>query len=64
MKKGKNFMFGLMKIKDLAQELKTPESTIRTWKRRGDIPLSCFKEIGGTVFVKVEEFKKWLEKGS
>ena len=57
-------MFGLMKIKDLAQELKTPESTIYSWKRRGDIPLSCFKEIGGTVFVKVEEFKKWLDMGA
>ena len=61
MKKGNNFMFGLMKIKDLANELKTPESTIRTWKRRGDIPLSCFKEIGGTVFVRVEQFKEWLD---
>ena len=57
-------MLGLMKIKDLAHELKTPESTLRTWKRRGDIPLSCFKEIGGTVFVRVEKFKEWLENDS
>lgn len=64
MKKGNNLMLGLMKIKDLAQELKTPESTLRTWKRRGDIPLSCFKEIGGTVFVRVEKFKEWLENDS
>lgn len=62
MKECNNLMIGLMKIKDLAQELKTPESTIRTWKRRGDIPLSCFKEIGGTVFVKVEKFREWLDK--
>lgn len=54
-------MFGLMTIKDLAKELGKPESTVRTWKRRGDIPLSCFKEIGGTVFVRIEEFKKWVD---
>lgn len=54
-------MFGLMTIKDLAKELGKPESTVRTWKRRGNIPLSCFKEIGGTVFVRVEEFKKWVD---
>lgn len=54
-------MFGLMTIKDLAKELNKPESTIRTWKRRGDIPSSCFKEIGGTVFIRVKEFEKWLE---
>jgi predicted site-specific integrase-resolvase len=54
-------MFGLMKIKDFAKELAVPESTVRTWRRRGDIPLSCFQEIGNTVFVKVEEVKKWLD---
>ena len=54
-------MFGLMKIKDFAKELQVPESTVRTWKRRGDIPSSCFHIIGNTVFVKEEEVKKWLD---
>lgn len=54
-------MFGLMRLKDLAKELGKPESTIRTWKRRGDLPPSLFKEIGGTIFVKVEKFKEWVE---
>ena len=61
MKKGNNFMFGLMKLKDLAKELGVPESTIRTWRRRGDIPLSCFHNIGTTVFIKTDEFKKWVD---
>lgn len=64
MKKGKDFMFGLMKLKPFAEELGVPESTIRTWKRRGDIPLSCFQSIGTTVFVKVDEFKKWIDNNS
>jgi len=54
-------MLGLMTIKELAKELGKPESTVRTWKRRGDIPPYMFKEIGGTVFVKVEKLKEWLE---
>ena len=62
MKKGNNFMFGLMTLKDLAKELNKPESTVRTWKRRGEIPPFLFKEIGGTIFVKVEKFKEWVEK--
>lgn len=51
-----------MTLKDLAKELNKPESTIRTWKRRGDLPLFIFKEIGGTVFVKADKFKEWIEK--
>ena len=54
-------MFDIMKIKELAKELGVPESTIRTWKRRGDIPSDCFKNIGGTIFIKVSKFKQWLE---
>ena len=51
-----------MKVKAFAAELGVPESTIRTWKRRGEIPPSCFKVIGNTVFIKIEETKKWLDK--
>ncbi len=55
-------MFGLMKIKVFATELGVPESTVYSWRRRGDIPSSCFKEIGGSIFVKIEETKKWLDR--
>lgn len=54
-------MFKIMKIEDFAKEISTPSSTIRTWKRRGNIPSYCFKSIGGTIFVKVDEFKNFLE---
>lgn len=55
-------MFGLIKIKAFAEELGVPESTVYSWKRGGNIPSSCFKQIGGSWFVKVEEMKEWLEK--
>jgi len=54
-------MFGLMTIKDFAKELNKPESTIRTWIRRGDLPPSLFKPIGGTIFVRVEKFKEFID---
>ena len=54
-------MFGLISIKDFSRELKKPESTIRTWKRRGELPSFLFKEIGSTVFVRKKKKKKWVE---
>ncbi len=54
-------MFDLMSLKDFAKELNKPESTIRTWKRRGDIPNSVFKVIGNTVFVRMDKFKEWKD---
>ncbi len=53
-------MFKLMSLKDLAKELNKPESTIRTWRRRKDIPECIFVEIGGTVFVHVDRFQEWI----
>ncbi len=48
--------FNIMKLKDFAKEIGIPESTVRTWKRRGNIPENCFLIIGSTVFVKVNQF--------
>lgn len=55
-----NFMLNIVKLKDFAKLINTPESTVRTWKRRGHIPATCFIVIGSTVFVKVDEFQHWL----
>lgn len=52
--------FNIMKLKDFAKEIGIPESTVRTWKRRKNIPESCFLIIGSTVFVRVKEIQAWL----
>ena len=52
--------FGIISIKEFSKEIKTAESTVRTWKRKGFIPEDCFKTIGGRVFVKVERAKAFL----
>lgn len=57
-------MFGLISIKDFAKELGKPESTVYSWKDKGSIPLPCFKQIGGTWFVRKDKFKEWLDNNS
>jgi hypothetical protein len=64
MKKGKNLMFNLISLKDFAKGLNKPEGTIRTWKRRGDLPSSIFITIGSSLFIKENKFMEWLEKGN
>lgn len=57
-------MFNLMCIKDFSKELGKPESTVRTWIRRGEIPSSVLTKIGSTVFVKTDRFQEWLDNNS
>lgn len=52
-------MLKLMTIKELAVELGKPVSTIYSWKNTGAIPAECFKQIGGSWFVKIEVFQNW-----
>lgn len=54
-------MFNLMGIKEFSKEMNKPESTIRTWIRRGEIPSTVLKKIGSTVFIRVDKFQEWLE---
>ncbi len=51
----------LMKLPDFSKEIKIPESTVRTWKRRGDIPPECFLILGSTVFIKLDKFYEFTE---
>lgn len=53
-------MFNLITIEDFAKEINKPKSTVYSWKDKGNIPLNCFKQIGGSWFVKVEEMKEFL----
>ena len=53
-------LVNIMKIKDFAKQIGIPESTVRTWRRRGEIPEQCFLVIGSTVFVKVNEFQAFI----
>ena len=54
-------MFNLMGIKEFSKEMNKPESTIRTWIRRGEIPSTVLKKIGSTVFIRVDKFQEWID---
>ena len=56
-----DFMFNIMSIKDFAKAIGKPESTVYSWKQKGDIPLTCFKQIGGTWFVRVTQMQEWID---
>jgi excisionase family DNA binding protein len=53
-----------MTIKDFSEQLGKPESTVRTWIRRGELSPLFLKRIGSTVFIKAEKFKEWVDKDS
>ena len=53
-------LLGIVSIKDFAKLIGKPESTIRTWKLRGDIPEACFLVIGSTIFVKVKQLMECM----
>lgn len=57
-------IFGLMTIKDFSKQLGKPESTVRTWIRRGELSPLFLKKIGSTVFIKTDKFKEWVDNDS
>ncbi len=53
--------FNVITLKEFANSIHKPESTVRTWKRRGNMPASCFATIGNTVFVRVNAVQAFLD---
>lgn len=64
MKKGNNFMVDLIPIKEFAAQLKKPVSTIKTWRRRKELPEYLFKKVGTEIYVRVERIKEWVDSDS
>jgi len=56
-----DFISGLINLKEFSKGLGVPESTVRTWKRRGELPSFLFKSIGNSIFIKIKAYEKWLE---
>lgn len=54
-------MDDLITIAEAAEKLKVAESTLRTWKRRKEIPEECFKTIGTRVYIRKEKFKNFID---
>lgn len=52
--------FDVITIEEFAKMMGRGKSTIYDWKNNGTIPANCFKQIGGTWYVKVPEMKAYL----
>lgn len=52
--------FGTLSVKEFAESIGKPVSTVYSWKRNGNIPKECFTQIGKCIFVRVEAMKKFL----
>ena len=44
-------MISLMSLGDFAKLIKRPLNTLKTWKKRGELPEYLFKKVGGCVYV-------------
>lgn len=44
-------------FKEFCQILKANPNTVKTWKRRGDLPKKLFFKIGGTLYVFKDDFE-------
>ena len=54
-------MENLITLSVAAKALNVAENTLRTWKRRGEIPASCFKKIGTRVYLKKDKFQDFVD---
>jgi len=53
-------MDDLLSIAEFSKLIRKPVSTIRTWRRRGNLPKEIFRTIGSTVFIKQSLFENWI----
>lgn len=54
-------MPNLITFKEFCTMLKAKPSTVKTWKRRCDLPAEIFFKIGGTQYILLDKFEKWVE---
>ena len=50
----------LITFDEFVKFLKSNSNTVKTWKRRGDLPAKIFLKIGGTIYVLQDKFEQWV----
>ncbi len=53
-------MTELITFKEFCTLLKAKPSTVKTWRRRKDLPEKLFFKIGGTLYVRKDSFDRWI----
>ena len=57
-------MSNLITFREFTKLLKANPNTVKSWKRRGDLPQEIFLKIGGTLYIKEDKFNAWVEQSS
>lgn len=55
-------MNNLITFNEFTKLLKANPNTVKSWKRRGDLPPGIFFKIGGTLYVLEDKFNDWITK--
>ncbi len=54
-------MTNLITFKEFSKLLKANPNTVKSWKKRGDLPPNIFFKIGGTLYIFQDKFEEWIE---
>ena len=55
-------MNNLITFNEFTKLLKANPNTVKSWKRRGDLPPEIFFKISGTLYVLEDKFNDWITK--
>lgn len=55
-------MNNLITFNEFTKRLKANPNTVKSWKRRGDLPPEIFFKIGGTLYILEDKFNEWIFK--
>ena len=55
-------MNNLITFKEFTKRLKANPNTVKSWKRRGELPPEIFFKIGGTLYILEDKFNDWIVK--
>ncbi|CCZ51559.1 unknown [Acinetobacter sp. CAG:196] len=54
-------MTHMITFKEFCSRLNANPNTVKTWKRRGNLPAKIFFKIGGTQYVFYDRFEQWIK---
>lgn len=47
-------------FKEFCEVLKANPNTVKTWRRRGNLPTKIFFKIGGSLYILKDKFEQWV----
>ncbi len=54
-------MAELITFKEFCKMLNANPNTVKTWRRRKNLPEKLFFKIGGSLYVRKDSFERWVD---